>query len=81
MKIARHSVILNNYIKFSNSFFIRKDQKGIQILALLIISVVFLIIFAIGAGLLWDKNIWWVGPAAFWPLPFVWVYFVLGLFP
>ncbi|WP_341495391.1 hypothetical protein [Mesomycoplasma ovipneumoniae] len=80
MKIARHSVILNNYIKFSNSFFIRKDQKGIQILALLIISVIFLIIFAIGAGLLWDKNIWWVGPAAFWPLPFVWVYFVLGLF-
>ncbi|MDW2926588.1 hypothetical protein R7X45_03205 [Mesomycoplasma ovipneumoniae] len=80
MKITRHSVILNNYIKFSNSFFIRKDQKGIQILALLIISVVFLIIFAIGAGLLWDKNIWWVGPAAFWPLPFVWVYFVLGLF-
>ncbi|WP_341515066.1 hypothetical protein [Mesomycoplasma ovipneumoniae] len=80
MKIAKHSVILNNYIKFSNSFFIRKGQKGIQILALLIISVIFLIIFAIGAGLLWDKNIWWVGPAAFWPLPFVWVYFVLGLF-
>ncbi|MFU0909487.1 hypothetical protein [Mesomycoplasma ovipneumoniae] len=80
MKIARHSVILNNYIKFSNSYFIRKGEKGLQILVLSIISVVFLIIFAIGAGLLWDKNIWWVGPAAFWPLPFVWVYFVLGLF-
>ncbi|WP_337903746.1 hypothetical protein [Mesomycoplasma ovipneumoniae] len=80
MKIARHSVILNNYIKFSNSYFIRKGEKGLQILILLIISVVFLIIFAIGAGLLWDKNIWWVGPAAFWPLPFVWIYFVLGLF-
>ncbi|WNM14686.1 hypothetical protein [Mesomycoplasma ovipneumoniae] len=73
---------MNNYIKFSNSYFIRKDQKGQQILILLIISVVFLIIFAIGTGLLWwDKNIWWVGPAAFWPLPFVWVYFLLGLFP
>ncbi|MDW2910214.1 hypothetical protein R7W80_03400 [Mesomycoplasma ovipneumoniae] len=80
MKIARHSVVLNNYIKFSNSYFIRKGEKGLQILAFSIISVIFLIIFAIGAGLLWDKNIWWVGPAAFWPLPFVWVYFVLGLF-
>ncbi|MDW2834382.1 hypothetical protein [Mesomycoplasma ovipneumoniae] len=80
MKITKHSVILNNYIKFSNSFYIRKGEKGLQILILLIISVIFLIIFAIGAGLLWDKNIWWVGPAAFWPLPFVWVYFLLGLF-
>ncbi|WP_341513220.1 hypothetical protein [Mesomycoplasma ovipneumoniae] len=80
MNISRHSIILNNYVKFSNSYFIRKDQKGSQILILSIISVVFLIIFAIGAGLLWEKNIWWVGPAAFWPLPFVWVYFVLGLF-
>ncbi|OWY73866.1 hypothetical protein B5M19_02295 [Mesomycoplasma hyopneumoniae] len=79
MNISKHSIILNNYVKFSNSYFIKKGQKEQQILTLSIISFVFLIIFFIGFGLLWEKNIWWLGPAVFWPLPFVWLYFVLGI--
>ncbi|MXR13724.1 hypothetical protein DR085_02420 [Mycoplasma flocculare] len=80
MILSRKSIILNNYVKFSSSIFVEKSLRFLRIFLIVILTIISLFLLGFGLRLYWVKEIWWVGFAAFWPLPFFWFYFLFGVF-